>query len=131
MVIKITTKTEFIPTWNENDKSDNPIVIEHLTPTLALYNELIKAPVFTVKVDPKTGENVPETEISFDYTKFVKKMVTKVKNLTIEIDDKPMKVESASDLFGPAMPAVISELVREIGTYLQGILANQEIDSKN
>ena len=131
MIISISTQTEYTPDWNDNKKDTNPIIIEHLTPSMTLYNELIVPPSVKMNIDKDGKMDGGETEITIDNKKIVRKMVTKVRNLTIEIDGKPMEIKNGAELFGPGTPAILSGLVEEIGTYLQGILSEKRVDTKN
>ena len=131
MIISITTKTEYTPEWNDNLADANPIVVEHLTPTMALYNELIQPPTIKMKITTDGKMDGGETDLILDNKKIVRKMVTKIRNMTIEIDGKPIVVNNGADLFGPGMPPVIAGLVDELGTYLQGLLSERSINAKN
>jgi hypothetical protein len=131
MTISVNTKTEYTPEWNDNRDDASPVIVEHLTPTMALYNELIQPPTIKMKITTDGKMDGGETDLILDNKKIVRKMVTKIRNLTVEIDGKPINVTSGSDLFGPGMPPVIAGLVDELGTYLQGLLSDRSVNAKN
>jgi hypothetical protein len=131
MIISISTQNEFVPEWNHNKTSDEPIVVQHLAPTLALYNKLIPKPVVEMRLDKDMNGDGGVTQVTIDNTKLVREMVTNIKNLTLDIDGKPVKILTGAELFGPNIPAVLAGLVDEIGSHLQTILTKRTIDSKN
>lgn len=131
MIISVKTKNEYVPEWNGNKDDESPITIEHLTPTMALYEALIPKPTMKMNLDKDGRMEGGETEVTIDNRKIVVRMVTGIKNLTLNVDGKPIAVTSGSDLFGPAVPSEISGLVDEIGAYLQGLLSKKAFDAKN
>jgi hypothetical protein len=77
------------------------------------------------------GSEGYETEIVIDNKKIVAKMVTKIKNLTLDIDGDKLAITTGAELFGPGAPSGLSGLVDEVGAYLQGLLAKKGFDAKN
>jgi hypothetical protein len=130
MVISVSLKKEYIPTWMDNGKSDKPIRVLHKAPTMALYEELIPKPRIRVKVGAEGAEG-GETELVVDNTAIVKKMVNEIIDCELDVDGKKVLITSADDLFGASAPAMLSGLAEELGRYFQKILADRSGDTKN
>jgi hypothetical protein len=131
MVISVATKKEFTPEWNDNKKENNPIVVVHRAPTMALYEQLIPKPTIKMKIGNDGSANGGETEIEIDTKALVKAMLLELKNCDLEIDGKPMSIKNTEDLYGPSAPAILSGLVNEIGSYFQKILSERDVEAKN
>jgi hypothetical protein len=133
MIFSTSTKTEFVPKWynNQAEAKDDQIVIEHLTPTASLKDRLIPKAVLKWTFDAKGDASGGETEMTIDNKKIVTTMVTKIRNLVVEVDGKKIPVNDANDLYGQGMPVEISDLADEIGTYLQGLLSKSGANTKN
>lgn len=131
MKIVIETTGVYTPSWNNNKEEDKPIVFYHLEPTLALYNSLVPKPSVTMKFDSNMSVDGGETIATVDNTKFVKKMITKIENLSYEKEGKEYKITDANDLLGPGVPAIFAGLVDEVGGHLQSLLTKREVDAKN
>jgi len=131
MNINLSTELEYIPSWNGNKQEVEPITIVHLPATINLYNSLIPKPAMKVVYDDKGQFSEGSTEVVIDNTRIVQAMVTTIRNLTITDGDKVIKITTGKELFGPNVPAVLSGLIDEIGAYLQGVLNNKSIDTKN
>jgi len=131
MIIKIETSSEYTPEWNGNRTDDTPIVIQHLTPTMALHDALVPKPSMAYKFDAEGNTLGGEVDVVVDNKKTIQKMVTGIKNLTLEIDGKKLAITNGADLFGPSVPSFLTGLTDEIGKHLQSILTKKEFDAKN
>lgn len=131
MIVSVSTKNEFIPEWNDNKDSEEPIVVHYKAPTMVLVNSLLPKPT----IDWNVGSNMAITggamKSVIDNSKIVRQMVTKIKNLSVSVDDKVIKIETGEDLFGKDAPSILAGLVDEIGSYLQGVLSERVVDQKN
>lgn len=135
MVIPVTLTGKYIPEWNGNKDASDPIVVKHKLPTMELVEELIPKPVIKMHTGSE-GVEGGEMEMVIDPRKFVKKMVNSISGLTIEItkDDGSVTtkvITSAEDLYSPGVPAILSGLSEELGSYFQKILSQRVVDSKN
>lgn len=131
MVVTVARQTEYIPEWNSNKTDEKPIVIVHKAPTTVLSEMLIPKPVFKMKMGNDGNGSVSETEFTVDYKKIVKEMVIEIKNLTIDVDGKPLVITNVTDLFSPSTPSCINGLVDDVGLYLQTLLSAKEAKTKN
>lgn len=133
MIFSTSTTTEFTPKWQNNlaEPEATRITVTHLAPSAALKDRLIPKPVLKWNFDEK-GEAVGgETEMTIDNKKIVLTMVSKIHNLTVEVNGNKFPVTDANDLYGPGMPVEISDLATEIGEYLQGLLSKSGVNAKN
>jgi hypothetical protein len=134
MILEINETLEFIPEWNENAKSDKPIVVKYKNPTMVMYEKLIPKPQLKVKVSPDGKSEGGESMITIDNKAIVLEMVTTIHNLDI-VDvpnDKKYSIRTAAELYGSGAPAIISGLIDEIGIQLQKVLVRKAgVDSKN
>jgi hypothetical protein len=131
MVIEIDDVLEFKPTWRNNLEADQPITVKHKAPTMSLYEKLVPKPRLKLMIDAQGDSQGGETEMVIDNTKIIKEMVTGISNLEIKTPTREYSIRTAAELFGD-VPVDIRELVDEIGTYLQGVLARKAKDnSKN
>lgn len=133
MVINLEVSRKFVPEWNGNKSlpAGEQIEVTHKAPTLALVNRLIPKPSLKMIMGREGQMEGGESEIIMDNTKIVREMVTEIRNLTLNVDGKSRKIVSAADLFAEDVPAVLSGLVDELGSYLQGVLNKKEVDAKN
>jgi hypothetical protein len=133
MIFSTSTKTEFVPKWynNQSEPESDQIVIEHLAPSANLKDRLIPKPDLKWTFDAKGEASGGETTMSIDNKRIVMAMVTKVRNLTVEVNGKKFEVKDANDLYGQGMPVEVSELTDEIGNYLQGLLSKSGVNTKN
>jgi hypothetical protein len=133
MVLQFTSEREFTPKWNNNEAEDNPIVVRHKAPSVALFNQLIPKPVLKF-VTGKDGEaEGSEVEMTIDNTKVVRQMVTEIRNFEL-IDSttgNKIKIEKAGDLFGENVPPAVNGLIDEIGQHLTLLLQKKAFDEKN
>lgn len=130
MVISFKRENEFVPEWNKNKDEDKPIKVLYREPTMALKEKLIDKPKIEVTYNEKMESDGGKSVVVVDNTNIVKKMVTKIENLEIDVDGKKRQLTTADDLFGD-VPSELSGLVDEIGNYLQGVLLAREVDTKN
>ena len=131
MVISVSLKKEYVPTWMNNNESEKPFKVLHRAPTMGLYEELIPKPKIKMRVD-KDGANGGETEMTVDTTNIVKRMVIEIVDLTLNLDDgSQMVIKNVDDLFGKDAPAMLSGLTEELGRYLQELLTTRGVNSKN
>jgi hypothetical protein len=131
MIINVSTTKEFIPEWNNNRASTNPISITHKAPTMALYNALVPRPSIKLTIDSDGKSSGGETEMTLDYTKTVKEMLLVISNLELNIDGRTVSICNAGDLLGGNTPCMLSGLVDELGAYFQMLLTTKSIDEKN
>ncbi len=131
MKITYNTTTEYVPNWLANKDSENPIVIHHKTPTMKLHNELLVKPVLVIEFGKDMDMDGGRTETVIDNNKLFRAMVTKIENLTIEVDGKDRVFKTVDDVFAEDAPAVLSGLVDEVGQYLQKLLTKKDVDAKN
>lgn len=130
MLISVSNKSEFIPEWNDNQKSTDPIVVIHKVPTMGLRERLIPKPKLKLIVSADGKSEGGETEVEIDNKKIIQSMLVEIKNLAYESEGKEIKVKTADDLFGNSTPSAFSGLADELGTYFQKVL-NERVDSKN
>lgn len=135
MEVSVALTKEWKPEWRNNREDNNPIVVVHKAPTMALKERLIPKPKikYIIRDDQSSGG---ETEIEVDNKHIIEEMLLEIRNCTIKITDEDGEVEileikSAKDLFSPKAPAMISGLADEIGVYFQRLLQGQGADSKN
>jgi hypothetical protein len=133
MIISIAQKTSFVPKsfGNDMEPESTQIVVEHLAPTMNLKDQLVPKATMKWKIDPQGNSEGGETDMVIDNAKIVKKMVTGIKNLTIDIDGKTLNITKGDELYGPGVPVEISQLADEIGVYLQSQLTKTGVDIKN
>lgn len=132
MVVNVTLKKEYIPEWNGNREAEDKIVVSHLSPTMALYEELIPKPKIKMRVGPE-GAQGGETELTVDTVSIVKRMVTGIKNLVLEVNDgkERIVISTANELFGADAPAMLAGLTDELGRYFQELLTSRNVNGKN
>lgn len=130
MVINVSLKKEYIPTWNDNQTSDKPVKVYHKAPTMALKDKLIPKPKIKMVVDGD-GAKGGETEMVVDNSGLVLEMVTSIENLEVYVDGKNIPITTAKELYGDNAPTELSGLADELGKYFQEILTNREINTKN
>jgi hypothetical protein len=130
MVINISTKNEFIPEWNDNKKSTEPIKIFHFAPTYAMKTRLVPNPKIMFKVGENGSYQGGEMAIEVDNSKFVKEMVISIENLTLKIDGKEKNIKTVSELFSKDSPALLQGLIDEIGMYFSNLLSERD-ETKN
>jgi hypothetical protein len=137
MIVKLQSKLEFIPSWNENLSLPDAeqIKIIHKAPTMELYNRLIPKPSLKLSMNEKGEMDGGETEVSVDNSRLVREMVTDVRNLAFELEGahetKKVVILKGNDFFTGNAPAEVSGLVDEIGSYLQSVLTKKVVDAKN
>lgn len=129
MVVDFDLKKEFIPEWNKNKELPEleQVVVEHFAPTGKLKDKLIDKPSMIVKADPKGDKQEVEIEYKLDTKRIVRGMGVKIKNLKWKDRD----IKTVEDCYGDGVPQVFTALVDEIGQYLQSLLQESEIDTKN
>ncbi len=130
MILSVDLKKEYIPEWNGNADSSDPIKVIHKVPTMALANNLIPKPVIKMKVG-KEGTEGGETEMTIDTTKIVKEMVIEIKNLTIDYGNGVKNLKDGDDLFSEDAPAMLQGLADELGKYFQTLLTDRTVNTKN
>jgi len=130
MIVQVMNKSEFIPEWNENKKENDPIVVVHKVPTMALREQLIPKPRLKLVVGADGKSEGGETTIEVDNRNLIQSMLISIKGLSVNIDGKEVEIKTAGDLFGKETPSILSGLVDEIGSYFQSVL-NERVDSKN
>ena len=130
MIVQVANKSEFIPEWNGNKEENDPIVVTHKVPTMALREQLIPKPRLKLVVSPDGKSEGGETTIEIDNRSLIQTMLISIKGLAVNIDGKEVEIKTAGDLFGKDTPSILSGLVDELGTYFQKIL-NERVDSKN
>jgi len=137
MVISINPVKEFIPEWNGNkDMPENErIRVFHKAPTMELVDKLIPKPTIVMKTG-NNGVEGGEMEIVVDNRKFVREMITSIRNLTVDVPDNnggrtTKLILTAEELLAPSIPAVLFGLVDEIGAHLQKVLSQREVNEKN
>lgn len=131
MKITYNTTTEYVPNWLENKSADAPIVIHHKTPTMKLHNELLVKPVLVIEFGKDMDMDGGRTETTIDNNKLFRAMVTKIENLTIEVDGKERAFKTVDDVFAEDAPSILAGLVDEVGQYLQKLLTKKDVDAKN
>lgn len=126
MILSISTKREFIPKFNGNDKlpAADQIKIVHRAPTVA-----IKERLFPRKFEYNTsGELTGSFEV--DRKKILKEFVTELVNISYKLDEdkETIKIKSVDELFNA--PPEFDPLIDELYAYFQEIL-NKKVDEKN
>jgi hypothetical protein len=131
-VFQVTNTNVFIPEFDGNKNKDSPIEIIHKAPTMLLYNQLVTKTPIQMKLSPDGSYAGGEMNVTIDTSKFVKVMVSEIRNLSYAVDNgKEIHITKGSELFGDNVPSVFSGLAEEIGAYLQNLLNNKVIDQKN
>lgn len=135
MVISVNFVREYKPEWNGNKDDPNPIIVMHKAPTMELADQLIPKPTIVMKTG-KDGVDGGEMEVTIDNRKFVRAMVTSIRNLSVEFTDVqgvPVKriITSAEELMAPGVPSELQGLVDELGTYFQKLLSKKDLSEKN
>ena len=126
MILTISTKHEFIPKFNGNDKlpAADQIKVIHRLPTITMKERLF----------PRRfefgGDGQVKGSIDIDRKKIVKEFVTDLVNISYKMeDDKDLKkVSSVDELFN--CPPEFDPLIDELYAYFQELL-NRKIDEKN
>ena len=132
MAFQLTSTNSFIPTWNGNKESLNPIEVIHKAPTMALHSQLIPKTAIHMKLSPDGSYQGGEMDVVIDTTRIVKTMVSEIRNLSYSMDGgKEIQITKGSELYGDSIPSLFSGLADEIGSYLQTLLNNKEVDAKN
>jgi hypothetical protein len=134
MILEIAEVLDFVPEWNGNKDSDNPIVVKYKNPTMVMYEKLIPKPKLKVRVSPDGQSEGGESEVTIDNKAIVQEMVTAISNLEIndKVNGKKYHIRSPAELYGSGAPAILSGLAEEIGVYLQQILVKKAgLDAKN
>jgi hypothetical protein len=132
MAFQLTSTNSFIPSWNGNKESNTPIEIIHKAPTMALHSQLIPKTAIHMKLSPDGSYQGGEMDVVIDTTKIVKTMVSEIRNLSYSMDGgKEVHLIKGADLYGDTVPALFSGLADEIGSYLQTLLNNKDVDAKN
>lgn len=125
MVLSVTLKREYIPTFNDNQQvpSTEQIRIIHKAPTIAVKEALFPR-AFKYGVDGKVYG-----EISFDRYKILKEFILDIQNLayTVDGEKEPKKIKTVDDLFNA--PPEFDPLIDELYGYFQGLL-NAKVDEK-
>jgi hypothetical protein len=133
MILEINEVCEFIPDWNENKKNADQIKVKYKNPTMPMYDKLIPKPQMVLKVGPDGKASGGETAVTIDNKAILLEMVTSIENLSFKVGSgEVVSIKTGKDLYGSAVPAVISGLVDEIGAFLQGVLSKKAVvDAKN
>lgn len=126
MIISVSTKHEFIPKFNGNDKlpAADQIKVIYRLPSIAMKERLF----------PRRfefgGDGQVKGTIEVDRKKVLKELVTDLINVAYKLeDDKDVKkVGSVDELFNA--PPEFDALIDEIYAYLQDLL-NRKVDEKN
>jgi len=128
MNISISLQREFVPEWNNNKESEDPIVVVYKAPTMNLRQQLIPNPKIVLKISPDGKAEGGETTIEVDNRKIIYGMLEEIKNLTLTVDGKEKEIRTANDLYSG--PAFLGGLVDEIGAFFQKELS-KSVDVKN
>ena len=117
MLVKLKSKTVYIPEWEENKKQPEK---EQIKFYLRLLNSEERAECITYK---SKGDKVISSP---DLVGFCKYGVTKIENLEIEIDGKKEKIESAEKLLAAEG---LFELFQEVALHV--FTENGIVDQQN
>lgn len=133
MILSLEKFEPFVPKWNNNEAEEKPIKVFYKNPTMPMYERLIPKPSITVKIDAEGNSQGGESKITVDNKAIVLDMVERIENFEYPVEGgKTIAITSAKDLFAPTVPAMVSGLIDEIGSYLQVILSKKgEATSKN
>lgn len=126
MVISVSTKREYVPKFNGNDKAPvaDQVRVEHKAPSLSMKEKLFPK----VYQFDQSGEVTGTFEL--DRMKVIKEFITEIKNLYYKNDeiDGNVRIRTADDLF--KAPTDFDGLVDELYNYFQDLL-NKKVEEKN
>lgn len=124
MILKVSTKQEYVPKAFGNDKAPvaEQIKVEHFSPTISIKEKLF----------PKSFEYDQNGEVKgkfeFDRPAVIKAFVKEIKNLAVDEDGVTHKIRTGDDLVRASIE--LEELMDELYGYFQELL-NKRIDEKN
>lgn len=105
MKIRISREIEFIPEWNNNQEETDPIKAVLMDLSTAEREECIRMVIVA-------GGDV---ELKPDYQKLFKRGVTRIDNLSVEIDGKEQKITTPEDLLkAPGFYNLFMEIATKI-----------------
>jgi hypothetical protein len=127
MVLSISSKREYIPKFNDNQKAPvaDQVKVEHKAATLALKEKLFPK---MYQFD-QNGDVTGSFEI--DRVKILKEFIVEIKNLYYKVEedgDINARIRTADDLF--KAPTEFDGLVDELYAYFQELL-NKKVSEKN
>lgn len=127
MTLSVSTKKEYVPKFNDNQKApvSDQIKVVHKAPTLAIKERLFPK----VYQFNQSGEVTGNFEI--DRVRILKEFIVEIHNLSYKTDDGldvVFKIKSSDDLF--KAPPDFDGLVDELYSYFQELL-NKKVDEKN
>ncbi len=126
MILTVSTKREFIPKFNGNDKAPagEQIKIVHKAATIAMKEKLFPRE-FAYGADGKVSGS-----FVVDRKKIIGEFVIDFINISYQYDDSKevVKVKNVNDLFNA--PPEMDGLVDEIYNHFQDLL-NTKVDEKN
>jgi len=127
MVLTVSSKREFIPKFNGNDKAPvaDQIKVVHKAPTMAI-KERVMPRAFNLDQDGKTSIHV-----EIDRKKIIKEFGVEITNCAYKIEDEKdvvCKIRDAETLFNA--PPEFDPLIDELYTYFQELL-NTKVNEKN
>lgn len=104
MKLHIARGEKFIPKWNGNDATENPITfhLHYLTPDEREQCAVIYVPV---------GDTKKGVKVKTDFRELFVLGVEKIENLSIDVDGTEVKIETAKDFLKYPMP---EELYQEV-----------------
>jgi hypothetical protein len=112
MKIKVKRTDIFIPKYDGNREDSEPVKVHYRFLTAAERTDFIS--ILPIKI--VNGE--PEIEMKQDNAGMVRKMVSRIENLSMEIDGKDTIIDDAEKLYKtPGVPAtLIQEIENEMAT---------------
>ena len=127
MTLSVSTKKEYVPKFNDNQKApvSDQIKVVHKAPTLAIKERLFPK----VYQFNQSGEVTGNFEI--DRVRILKEFIVEIHNLGYKSDDGQdvvFKIKNSDDLF--KAPPDFDGLVDELYSYFQELL-NKKVDEKN
>jgi|WetSurMetagenome_2_1015567.scaffolds.fasta_scaffold278636_2 hypothetical protein len=133
MVLEVNDVCEYTPEWNGNKSQDDPILIKYKNPTMQLYKNLVPQPQLVLKVGADGKADGGETTVTINNEKIVGDMISSIENLNIKLKNGTIiPVKTGKELYGADVPQIVSGLIDEVGSYLQGILTRKAaVDAKN
>jgi len=126
MILTVSTKREFIPKFNGNDKAPaaEQVKFIHKAATISMKEKLF----------PREFEYGADGKVSgsfvVDRKKIIREFVIDMLNISYQYDDSKeiVKVKNVDDLFNA--PPEMDGLIDEVYNYFQDLL-NQKVNEKN
>jgi hypothetical protein len=127
MVLTVSSKREFTPKFNGNDKApvSDQIKVVHKAPTMAI-KERVMPRAFNLDQDGKTSIHV-----EIDRKRIIKEFGVEITNCAYKIEDEKdvvCRIRDAETLFNA--PPEFDPLIDELYTYFQELL-NTKVNEKN